>query len=70
MIISNNTKTDWSETLAQLYEIFLYKKENIIAIQEKLGIGSNANQIAVHLKPILKVNSADKNIYYKKLKTL
>src|SRR6266498_655809 len=43
------------ETLAQLYGLFLYKKEDIIAIQEKLGIGGvlekpgNTNQSAVHL---------------------
>ena len=40
------------ETLAQLYGVFLYKKKDIIAIQErqaerKLGIGGNANQLAV-----------------------
>ena len=46
--MSNNTnnKTDQSETLAQLYKMFLYKKKNIIAIQKKLGINDNANQIA------------------------
>ena len=36
------------ETLSQLYEVFLYKKKDIIAIQEKLGISGNANQTAVH----------------------
>ncbi len=48
--MSNNTnnKTDQSETLAQLYKMFLYKKKNIIAIQKKLGINSNANQMAVY----------------------
>ena len=47
--MSNNTnnKTDRSETLAQLYEVFLYKKKDIIAIQKKLGINSNINQTAV-----------------------
>ncbi|GBB85888.1 hypothetical protein RclHR1_12330009 [Rhizophagus clarus] len=35
------------ETLAQLYGLFLYKKKDIIAIQKKLGIGGNANQLAV-----------------------
>ena len=35
------------ETLAQFYGLFLYKKKDIIAIQEKLGIGGNANQLAV-----------------------
>jgi len=33
------------ETLAQLYEVFLYKKKDIIAIQEKLGISEVAMQI-------------------------
>ena len=33
-----NNKTDQSETLTQLYEVFLYKKKDIIAIQKKLGI--------------------------------
>ncbi|RGB28762.1 hypothetical protein C1646_767395, partial [Rhizophagus diaphanus] len=32
---------------AQLYGVFLYKKKDIIAIQEKLGIGGNANQLVV-----------------------
>ena len=35
------------ETLALLYGLFLYKKKDIIAIQEKLGIGGNTNQLAV-----------------------
>ncbi|GES94713.1 hypothetical protein GLOIN_2v1634205 [Rhizophagus clarus] len=41
------------ETLAQLYRLFLYKKKDIIAIQEKLGIGgvlaelTNANELVV-----------------------
>ena len=32
-----------SETLNQLYEVLLYKKKSIIAIQKKLGISGNAN---------------------------
>ena len=40
--MANNPKT-----LAQLYGLFLYKKKDIIAIQEKLGIGGNTNQLAV-----------------------
>nr|CAG8595236.1 12370_t:CDS:2 [Entrophospora candida] len=36
MISNTNNKSDQSETLAQVYEVFLYKKD-IIAIQEKLG---------------------------------
>jgi len=35
------------ETLAQLYGLFLYRKKDIIAIQEKLGICENINQLAV-----------------------
>ncbi|EXX73517.1 uncharacterized protein OCT59_008738 [Rhizophagus irregularis] len=36
------------ETLAQFYGLFLYKKKDIIAIQEKLGIGpGNANKLVV-----------------------
>ena len=31
-----------------LYELLLCKKKDIIAIQEKLGINSNAHQMAVH----------------------
>ena len=34
------------ETLNQLYEVLLYKKKDIIAIQKKLGISGNANQMA------------------------
>ena len=48
MTSNTNNKTDRSETLAQLYEVFLYKKKDIIAIQKKLGINSNANQTVVH----------------------
>src|ERR1041385_8221018 len=40
--MANNPKT-----LAKLYGLFLYRKKDIIAIQEKLGIGGNANQSAV-----------------------
>src|SRR3954463_8551130 len=36
------------ETLAQFYGLFLYKKKDIIAIQEKLGIGpGNTNELVV-----------------------
>ncbi|RIB19695.1 hypothetical protein C2G38_2181175 [Gigaspora rosea] len=35
-----------NETLDPLYEVLLYKKKDIIAIQEKFGISGNANQIA------------------------
>jgi len=31
------------ETLTQLYGVFLYKKKDIIAIQEKFNIDGNAN---------------------------
>ena len=33
--------------------MLLYIKKNIIVIQEKLSINDNANQIAVHLEPVL-----------------
>ncbi len=35
-----------SETLNQLYKVLLYKKKDIIAIQKKLSIGGNTNQMA------------------------
>ncbi|CAG8627677.1 7912_t:CDS:1, partial [Paraglomus occultum] len=38
MISNTNNKTDQS---AHLYEVLLYKRKDIIAIQEKLGINSN-----------------------------
>src|ERR1043166_1613269 len=47
MISNTNNKSDQSETLNQLYEVLLYKKKDIIAIQEKLGIDGNANQLVV-----------------------
>ena len=43
-IMANNNP----ETFNQLYEVFLYKKKDIIAIQEKLSISDNANRTAVH----------------------
>jgi hypothetical protein len=47
--MTNNTNnSDQSETLAQLYEVLLCLEEDIIAIQEKLGISGNANQTEVH----------------------
>ncbi|GBB85047.1 hypothetical protein RclHR1_11620002 [Rhizophagus clarus] len=42
--MANNPKT-----LALLYGLFLYKKKDIIAIQEKLGIDGNAYQLVVPL---------------------
>ena len=54
-MINNNPKT-----LTQLYEMLLYKKKDIIAIQKKLDISGilkrpgNANQLIVHLESILK----------------
>ncbi|RIA95917.1 hypothetical protein C1645_816058 [Glomus cerebriforme] len=49
-IITNktNNKTDSSEKFSQLYDVFLYKKKDITAIQKKLSINNNVNQIAVH----------------------
>ncbi|PKK60254.1 hypothetical protein RhiirC2_793597 [Rhizophagus irregularis] len=42
IMVNNNPKI-----VAQLYGLFLYKKKDIIAIQEKLSIGGNVNQLAV-----------------------
>ena len=47
MTSNTNNKSDQSETLAQLCEVILYKKKDIIAIQKKLGINTKANQEAV-----------------------
>ena len=41
MISSTNNKSNQSEKFAPLYEVLLYKKKDIIAIQEKLGININ-----------------------------
>ena len=38
-----------TKTLAQFYGVLLYRKKDIIAIQEKLSIGGNANQLAIPL---------------------
>ena len=43
MISSTNNKSNQSETFAPLYEVLLYKKKDIIAIQEKLGISWKAS---------------------------
>ncbi|CAG8728780.1 13867_t:CDS:1, partial [Acaulospora colombiana] len=43
---NTNNETDRNETLAHLYGVLLYKKKDIIAIQENLGInGSVFKQI-------------------------
>ncbi|CAG8473940.1 8109_t:CDS:1 [Paraglomus occultum] len=47
MTSNTNNKTDPSEKFPQLHELFLYKKKDITAIQKKLGINSNINQMAV-----------------------
>jgi len=47
MTSNTNNKTDPNEKFPQLYEVFLYKKKDITAIQKKLGINSNINQTAV-----------------------
>ncbi|RGB29809.1 hypothetical protein C1646_672174 [Rhizophagus diaphanus] len=44
-MVNNNPLS--KESLNQLYEVFLYKKKDIIAIQKKLGINAKANQEAV-----------------------
>ena len=41
MTSNTNNKTDPSVKFPQLYEVFLYKKKDITAIQKKLGINSN-----------------------------
>ena len=48
MVNNTNNKTDSSEKFPQLYDVFLYKKKDITAIQKKLSINSNVNQTAVH----------------------
>ncbi len=48
MANNTNNKTDPSEKFSQLYKVFLYKKKDITAIQKKLSINSNVNQMAVH----------------------
>ena len=45
---TNNNKSNKSETFAPLYEVLLYKKKDIIAIQEKLGINSNTSKQIEH----------------------
>ena len=47
MTSNTNNKTDPSVKFPQLYEVFLYKRKDITAIQKKLGINSNINQTAV-----------------------
>src|SRR4051812_39781785 len=47
MTSNTNNKTDPNENFPQLYEVFLYKKKDITAIQKKLSINSNINQTAV-----------------------
>ena len=47
MTSNTNNKTDPSEKFPQLYEVLLYKKKDITAIQKKLGINSNINQTTV-----------------------
>ncbi|RGB22756.1 hypothetical protein C1646_775591 [Rhizophagus diaphanus] len=69
------------ETLNQLYEVLLYKKKDIIAIQKKLGISSNANQITniearsiddgnPILEETLQSNKASTNISYREIYNL
>src|SRR5947209_11214074 len=47
MTSNTNNKSNQSEKIAPLYEVLLYKKKDITAIQKKLGINSNINQSAV-----------------------
>ncbi|RIB06105.1 hypothetical protein C2G38_2148212 [Gigaspora rosea] len=47
MTSNTNNNTDPSEKFPQLYEVLLYKKKDITAIQKKLGINNNINQTAV-----------------------
>ena len=47
--MTSNTSSDQSEILEELlYELLLYKKKDIIAIQEKLGINGNIDQTALN----------------------
>ncbi|CAG8724514.1 4673_t:CDS:2 [Dentiscutata erythropus] len=45
---NTNNNSGRSEILDPLYEVLLYQKKDIIAIQKKLGTNSKANQTAVH----------------------
>ncbi|CAG8625079.1 9233_t:CDS:1, partial [Paraglomus brasilianum] len=47
MTSNTNNNTDPNEEFPQLYEELLYKKKDITAIQKKLGINSNINQMTV-----------------------
>jgi hypothetical protein len=49
MISNTNNKSDQSETIAISYELLLYWKKDIIAIQEKLGIDG----YAIRANPII-----------------
>ncbi|PKK40856.1 hypothetical protein RhiirC2_806480, partial [Rhizophagus irregularis] len=46
MTSSTNNNSSRNETFDPLYEVLLYKKKDIIAIQEKLGISGNTNKMA------------------------
>ena len=49
MTSNTNISSDQSKILEELlYELLLYKKKDIIAIQEKLSINSNTNQTALN----------------------
>ncbi|CAG8824030.1 6632_t:CDS:1 [Racocetra persica] len=48
MTSNTNNNSGRSEILDPLYEVLLYQKKDIIAIQKKLGTNSKANQTAVH----------------------
>ena len=47
---TNNNSDQVDDELYEelLYELLLYKKKDIIAIQEKLGINNNTNQTALN----------------------
>jgi hypothetical protein len=47
MTSDTNNNSNQSKTVAQLYEVFLYKKKDIIVIQKNLGISNNA-QMTIH----------------------
>src|SRR5205809_7364386 len=58
MANNTNNNSGRSGTLDNLYEVFLYKKKDIMGIQEKLGISGNVNQM-VNIKARRRKTLAD-----------
>src|SRR3954447_12638641 len=58
--MTSNTNINSDKSEAQLYEVLLYKKKDIIAIQKKLGMNSDRRKVLIEIRNQTALNQSQK----------